>query len=54
MQTKYIKAKREAEKEKLKLDDAYGHYGEPDDEYGQRKRPGTRRLKRACLKGKRR
>lgn len=34
MQTKYIKANREAKKAKFQLDEAYGDYGDPDDEQG--------------------
>jgi len=47
MKIKYIKAKRKAEKAKFQLDEAYGDYGEPYDEQGQRKRPRTRGLKKA-------
>jgi len=46
MQTKYIKAKRVVEKANFQLDEAYGDYGELDDEQGGRKRPRTRGLKK--------
>ena len=42
MQIKYIKAKREAEKAKFQLNEAYGDYGEPNDEQGQRKAKNKR------------
>ena len=47
MQIKYIKAKREVGKSIFQLDQAYGDYGEPDDEQGQIKMPRTRVLKKA-------
>lgn len=47
VQTKYIRAKGEVKKAKFQLDEAYGDYGELDDEQGQRKIPRTRGLKRA-------
>lgn len=47
MEIQLIKAKREAEKTKILLDEAYGEYGEQLDEQVPRKRPQTRGLKRA-------
>ena len=47
MEIQRIKEKREAEKEKALIDEAYGKYGEHLDEQVPRRRPRTRGLKRA-------
>ena len=49
MEMQILKEKREENKEKVLLDEAYDIYGEPDeeDEKVPRKRPRTRGLKRA-------
>lgn len=45
MAVQLIKAKREAEKAKVQLEEAYGEYGEPMEEDMPRRRPKTRGLK---------
>ena len=47
MEIQLIKAKREGKKSKALLDEAYGEYGEQQEEQVPRRRPRTRGLKRA-------
>jgi len=47
MAVQLIKAKREAEKAKVQLEEAYGEYDEPTEEDMPKRWPRTRGLKRA-------